>query len=87
MLLCMHVYMHSCMYVNMFLCMCVCVYVSVYVSVCVFVSTSNRPVLVVTTNMSELLSSSATVRSSSVGVDGLNRKGVLAPLMSPVWVT
>lgn len=49
--------------------------------------TSSRPVLVVTTSMSELLSSSVTVSSSSVGVDDLNWKGVLAPLMSPACVT
>lgn len=46
-------------------------------------STSSSPVLVVTTSMSELLSSSVTVSSSSVGVAGLNWKGVLAPLISP----
>ena len=77
----MHVCLNTCMYVCMYVCIYVCM------CVCLCISTSNRPVLVVTTNMSELLSSSATVRSSSVGVDGLNRKGVLAPLMSPVWVT
>lgn len=49
--------------------------------------TSSRPVLVVTTSMSELLSSSVTVSSSSVGVADLNWKGVLAPLMSPACVT
>lgn len=49
--------------------------------------TSSRPVLVVTTSMSELPSSSVTVSRSSVGVAGLNWKGVLAPLMSPVCVT
>lgn len=49
--------------------------------------TSNNPVLVVTTSMSELLSSSVTVSSSSVGVADLNWKGVLAPLMSPACVT
>lgn len=49
--------------------------------------TSSRPVLVVTTRMSELLSSSVTVSSSSVGVADLNWNGVLAPRMSPACVT
>lgn len=49
--------------------------------------TSSRPVFVVTTRMSELPSSSVTVSRSSVGVAARNWKGVLAPLMSPAWVT
>lgn len=49
--------------------------------------TSSSPVLVVTTSMSELLSSSVTVSNSSVGVADLNWKGVLAPRMSPACVT
>lgn len=49
--------------------------------------TSSSPVLVVTTSMSELLSSSVTVSNSSVGVADRNWKGVLAPRMSPACVT